>query len=74
MEERVSTESSVISLDAEEIRKLVGSLKREEQVLFAAVVRDVKDRGDAVSEAVVDELAKKFADKAKLLAGDGGGS
>ena len=68
----MSTDNASISLDADEIRKLVGGLKKEEQILFAAVVRDVKDRGDAISDAVIDELAKKFADRAKLLAGDGG--
>ncbi len=69
----MSTDDVKISLDADEIKKLVGGLKKEEQALFAAVVRDVKDRGDAISESIIDELAKKFADKAKLLAGDGGG-
>jgi len=68
----VSTENATISLDADEIKKLVGGLNKEEQQLFVAVVRDVKDRGDAISEAIIDELAKKFADRAKLLAGDGG--
>lgn len=67
----MSTDSSPMSLDATKIREHVGRLNKEEMELFTSIIREVKERGTAISDAVVSSLAKKFADKARQLAGDG---
>lgn len=67
----MSINNSDASLDAEKIRKLVGGLSNEERELFTSVIRDVKDRGTAISDAVINSLAKKLADKARQLSGNG---
>jgi hypothetical protein len=66
----MSTDKSQMSLNANKIRELVGQLSTEEIELFTSVIREVKDRGTAISDAVVSSLAKKSADKARQLAGN----
>jgi hypothetical protein len=66
----MSTDKSQMSLNANKIRELVGQLSTEEIELFTSVIREVKDRGTAISDAVVSSLAKKSADKARQLSGN----
>ena len=66
----MSTNKSEMLLDAKKITELVGQLSKEEVELFTSVIREVKDRGTVISDAVVSSLAKKFADKARQLAGE----
>jgi hypothetical protein len=67
----MSTDTSKMSLDATKIREHVARFNEEEKQLFTWVIREVKDRGTAISDAVISSLAKKIADKARQLAGDG---
>ena len=60
-----------MSLDAQRIGALVAKLKTEEVEIFTAVIREVKSRGSAMSDATVSTLAKSYADKARQLSGDG---
>lgn len=60
------------TLDAAAIRGLVEAMSQQELALFREVIVDVRERGGVASEAVVEELARKYADKARRLAGDGG--
>jgi hypothetical protein len=65
------TDRSNMSLDATKIREHVTRLSKEEVELFTWIIREVKDRGTSISDAVVSSLAKKIADKARQLAGNG---
>ena len=67
----MSTDTSKMSLDANKISDLVRQLSKEEKELFTSVIREVKDKGTALSDAIVSSMARKFADKALQLAGDG---
>jgi len=62
------------ALDAEAIRALVEAMSQQELALFRDVIVDVRELGGVASPVVVEELAKKYADKARRLAGDGGGA
>jgi hypothetical protein len=69
----MSTVSENIAFDAESIVKLISELQPEARKLFQAVLGEVLERGNDLSDATVNELAKKYADKARKLVGTGGG-
>lgn len=60
-----------ITLDADRIKELIGELSSEERQLFSTVIREAKELGGDISDATINELAKKYADKARQLAGEG---
>ena len=64
--------SASVTLDAEEVRRLIEKMKRESLGIFRDIIKDVKQRGNSISEETVNELAKKYADKARKIAGAGG--
>ena len=65
----MSTITEEMSLDAESIIKLISDLQPQAQNLFQAVLKDVLEKGNELSDVVVDELAKKYANKALKLVG-----
>ena len=68
----MSTENEGIELDAEAIVKLIAEMQPEARKLFQDVLGDVLERGNAISDVIVNDLAKKYADKARKLVGTGG--
>jgi len=68
----MSTVTEEMALDAESIIELISELQPEARKLFQAVLGEVHDRGNDLSDATVNELAKKYADKARKLVGTGG--
>ena len=68
----MSTTTEKMALDAESIVALISGLQPEARILFQAVLGEVLDRGNDLSDVTVNELAKKYADKARKLAGTGG--
>lgn len=68
----MSTVSEEMALDVESIVELISELQPEARRLFQAVLGEVLDRGNDLSDVTVNELAKKYADKARKLAGTGG--
>lgn len=60
------------ALDAAAIKKLVEAMSKQELAVFRDVIIDIRELGAGISAAAVGELAKKYADKARRLAGDGG--
>jgi len=67
----MSTVSEEMALDVESIVELISELQPEARKLFQAVLGEVFDRGNDLSDVTVNELAKKYADKARKLAGTG---
>ena len=65
----MSTITEEMALDAESIIKLISDLPPQAKNLFQAVLNDVLERGNDLSEVTIDELAKKYAAKAKQLVG-----
>lgn len=63
---------SEIVLNAQEIRERISLLSASELAIFRDLFIDIKTRGVDISDVTIDELAKKYADKARHLAGDGG--
>lgn len=61
-----------MALDIESIVELISKLQPEARKLFQAVLGEVLDRGNDLSDVMINELAKKYADKARKLAGAGG--
>jgi hypothetical protein len=61
-----------VALDAAAIKKLVQEMSQQELAIFRDVIVDIKKLGAGISQSAVDGLAKKYADKARRLAGDGG--
>ena len=61
-----------MALDVESIVELISELQPEARKLFQAVLNEVLDRGNDLSDVMINELAKKYADKARRLAGTGG--
>ena len=61
-----------VALDAETIRTLIKEMQPEALMIFRDIIVDVRGRGGALSVANIDELAKKYADKSRKLAGSGG--
>ena len=68
----MSTTTKEMALDAESIVALISELQPEARILFQAVLGEVHDRGNDLSNVIVNELAKKYADKARKLVGTGG--
>ena len=68
----MSTTTEKMALDAESIVALISGLQPEARILFQAVLGEVHDRGNDLSDVTVNELAKKYADKARKLVGTGG--
>ena len=62
------------ALDAKAIQKLVESMSQQELAIFRDVILDIREVGAGISNVMINELAKKYADKARRLAGDGGES
>ena len=60
------------ALDAEAIKKLVQDMSQQELAIFRDVIVDIRKLGAGISQSAIDSLAKKYADKARRLAGDGG--
>lgn len=60
------------ALDADKIIELISGLQPEARKLFQNVLSEVLERGGNFSESMVNELAKKYADKARKLVGSGG--
>ena len=67
--EKMSTTNEDMALDAESIIRLISDLPPQAKNLFQAVLNDVLERGNDLSEVTVDELAKKYSAKAKQLVG-----
>ena len=65
----MSTTNEDMALDAESIIRLISDLPPQAKNLFQAVLNDVLERGNDLSEVTVDELAKKYSAKAKQLVG-----
>lgn len=65
----MSTTNEDMALDAESIINLISDMPPQAKNLFQAVLSDVLERGNDLSEVTVDELAKKYAAKAKQLVG-----
>ncbi len=61
-----------MALDANSIVKLISEMQPEAMKLFQDVIGDVLEKGNALSDVQINELAKKYADKARKLAGTGG--
>ena len=61
-----------MTLDVDSIVELISELQPEARKLFQAVLSEVLDRGNDLSDVMINELAKKYADKARRLAGTGG--
>lgn len=68
----MSTVKEGTALDADKIIELIAGLQPEARKLFQNVLSDVLERGGDLSETMVNELAKKYADKARKLVGSGG--
>lgn len=68
----MSTINESIELDAETIVKLISEMQPEARILFQDVLGDVLEKGNAISDVIVNDLAKKYADKARKLVGTGG--
>lgn len=60
-----------MALDVESIVELISELQPEARKLFQAVLSEVLDRGNDLSDVMINELAKKYADKARRLSGSG---
>jgi hypothetical protein len=60
------------TLDADAIRQLISSMSPPELAIFRRLLIEVKERGSTISDALVKELAKRYADQARHLAGEGG--
>ena len=60
------------ALDADGIRRLLEGLSREEIEIFRGILIDVRNRGPGMGDVLVREFARKYADKARKLAGEGG--
>jgi len=60
------------ALDAAAIKKLVQDMSQQELAIFRDVIVDIRKLGAGISQSAIDGLAKKYADKARRLAGDGG--
>lgn len=60
------------ALDSNSIRQLISSMAPSELAIFRNLLIDVRERGSSVSDAIIEELAKRYADQARRLAGDGG--
>ena len=67
------TPDNAPALNAAEIRDLVKSMSQQELAIFRDVVREIRDIGSGISQPTIESLAKKYADKATKLAGNGGG-
>ena len=67
-----SEHDAATALDAEAIKRLVQGMSKQELAIFRDVIIDIRELGAGISSAAVAELAKKYADKARRLAGDGG--
>jgi hypothetical protein len=65
----MSTINEEMALDAESIIKLISDLSPQARNLFQAVLNDVLERGNDLSDATVDALSKKYAAKALQLVG-----
>ena len=61
-----------VALDADSIAKLISEMQPEAMKLFQDVIGDVLEKGNSLSDVQINELAKKYADKARKLAGTGG--
>jgi N-acetylglucosamine kinase-like BadF-type ATPase len=72
LEVKMSMIKDEMALDVESIVELISKLQPEERKLFQAVLSEVLDRGNDLSDVIINELAKKYADKARRLAGAGG--
>ena len=66
-----SSNSQDTILDAKELRRLLKDLSREETHLFRDLMVDVREAGVGITTTITNELAKKYADKARALAGEG---
>lgn len=67
-----SESEGATALDADAIKKLVQEMSQQELAIFRDVIVDIRKLGTGISQSAVDGLAKKYADKARRLAGDGG--
>jgi len=68
----MSTMKKGMALDAGKISELISGLQPEALKLFQNVLSEVFERGSDLSDAMVNELAKKYSDKARKLVGSGG--
>lgn len=68
----MSTVKEGTSLDADKIIELISELRPEARKLFQNVLTEVLERGCDLSDNMINELAKKYADKARKLVGSGG--
>ena len=68
----MSTVKENTTFDADKIVELISQLQPEARRLFQNVLSEVLDRGSDISETMVNELAKKYADKSRKLVGNGG--
>lgn len=63
---------NTMTLDAGAVRLLIEQMSPPELSILRALLKDVKERGNTMSQATIDEMARHYADKAKQLAGTGG--
>ena len=61
---------SGITADAEELRALIAGLSKQEATIFRDLMMEIKQHGAGVSRATLDQMAKKYADKARKLVGE----
>ncbi|RJQ36119.1 MAG: hypothetical protein C4555_07955 [Dehalococcoidia bacterium] len=57
-----------LTFNAEEIRELIAEMQQDSLTIFASIISEVKDHGNALTDVVINELARKYADKARMLA------
>ena len=72
LEVKMSMTNEGMALDADSIAKLISEMQPEAMKLFQDVISDVSEKGNGLSDVQINELAKKYADKALKLAGTGG--
>ncbi len=60
------------SIKKDDIRKILQNLTHSELRIFAEIVKDVQKVGNNASDQIINDLAKKYAKKAKAFASDGG--
>ena len=68
----MSTVKERTAFDADKIIELISGLQPEARKLFQNVLSEVLERGGDLSDTMVNELAKKYASKARKLVGSGG--
>ncbi len=70
----MSTNSSSASpeLDLDSIRRIFNEMSQPEIEILRGVLADVQKLGAGISDVVIEQLARKYADKSRSLVSDGG--